>query len=143
MPSRPPIHRPQPRAREVQVQRQVDDRVRGTATKRGYSSKWSRAAKGYIAKHPLCVECQRQGRVTLSAEADHIIPHRYGEAMDSGDQDAIDRARHLLWDFDRNVQALCKSCHSRKTVQEDGGFGNRRANANESHLGGAGLNVDG
>ena len=32
--------------------------------------------------------------------------------------------RSLLYD-ERNLQALCHECHSRKTATEDGGFGNR------------------
>ena len=34
--------------------------------------------------------------------------------------------RSLLYD-ERNLQALCHECHSRKTVTEDGGFGRKAA----------------
>lgn len=40
---------------------------------------------------------------------DHVVPHR-------GD-------KNLFWNARGNWQALCVSCHSRKTVKEDGGFG--------------------
>jgi hypothetical protein len=47
-----------------------------------------------------------------STIADHIIPHK-GNWV-------------LFCDLD-NLQGLCDACHSRKTAQEDGGFGNRRS----------------
>lgn len=53
-------------------------------------------------------ECHAQGRITPATVTDHIIPHK-------GDQ-------HLFWDF-LNRQSLCRSCHSKKTALEDGGFG--------------------
>ena len=46
----------------------------------------------------------------MATDVDHIVPHR-GDAR-------------LLYD-ENNLQSLCKSCHSRKTATEDGGFGNR------------------
>ena len=47
----------------------------------------------------------------MATDVDHIIPHK-------GD-------RSLLYD-ERNLQALCHECHSRKTFFEDGGFGRRK-----------------
>jgi 5-methylcytosine-specific restriction protein A len=58
-----------------QVQKQWDDR-RGTAASRGYDSKWAKARKAYLVKHPLCRECERKGRVSAATMVDHIIPHR-------------------------------------------------------------------
>ena len=89
----------------------IYDQQRGTRQERGYDNKWDKARKGYLRSHPLCAECQRQGRLTPASEVDHIIPHRLD--------------MKVFWDYD-NWQALCKSCHSAKTATEDGGFGNRR-----------------
>jgi len=61
--------------------------------------------------HPLCEECKRNGRLTPAVVVDHIIPHKGN--------------RELFWN-EKNWQALCKSCHDRKTAKEDGGFGNGR-----------------
>ena len=63
---------------------------------------------GYLAKHPLCVHCQREGRVQAATDVDHIVPH-------SGDME-------LFWDSS-NWQGLCHSHHSIKTATEDGGWG--------------------
>lgn len=54
--------------------------------------------------HPLCVQCAKQGKYVRATVVDHIIPHR-------GDQ-------KLFWD-QNNWQALCKSCHDKKTLTED------------------------
>lgn len=67
------------------------------------NSRWGRARLDYLAQHPICVKCGMP-----ATEIDHIVPH-------CGDYD-------LFWDVD-NWQPLCHSCHSRKTVLEDGGFG--------------------
>lgn len=82
---------------------------RPTATQRGYNSRWRKVRKIFLTEHPLCVECERQGKYVQATVVDHIIPHK-------GDQ-------ALFWD-ENNWQPLCKRCHDRKTVLEDGGFGN-------------------
>ena len=84
------------------------DKKRGNANQRGYTYKWSKARKSFLEKNPLCVHCQQQGIVKAAEVVDHIIPHK-------GDQ-------KLFWDK-TNWQPLCKKCHDRKTVAQDGGFG--------------------
>lgn len=84
---------------------------RASASERGYTHKWSVAAKAYLSEHPWCAECQRQSAHIPAAEVDHITPHR-------GDME-------LFWN-PKNWQGLCRRCHSQKTAREDGGFGNRR-----------------
>lgn len=68
-----------------------------TSTQRGYGYKWQQARAGFLAKHPLCQYCQREGRVTEATVVDHVIPHR-------GDM-------KLFWD-QSNWAPLCASCHS-------------------------------
>lgn len=103
----PKRHRP-PGWKPPEQRKRESDKDRGHAAARGYGYRWQKARKAYLAKHPLCVACYRQGRVTAASEVDHITPHR-------GD-------RALFWDS-ANWQALCKPCHSAKTAREDGGFG--------------------
>lgn len=74
--------------------------VRENATGRGYDTRWRAARKRYLRGHPLCLECQRNGRTRPATVVDHILPHR-------GNED-------LFWD-QNNWQPLCKSCHDRKT----------------------------
>lgn len=81
------------------------DAERGTATERGYDARWQRAAKRYLVEHPLCVHCLKDG-ITRAAElVDHIIPHR-GDMI-------------LFWD-ESNWQPLCKVCHGKKIIEEQG-----------------------
>lgn len=92
------LHRPAPRD------------SREPSSKRGYNNRWRRESRRFLAAHPACAQCRREGRVTPATEVDHIIPYK-GDGK-------------LFWD-QGNWQALCKSCHSKKTAREDGGFGNR------------------
>lgn len=100
----------------TRVVTQQHDERRESSTQRGYSYKWQQARKGFLAKHPLCAECECQGRITAATDLDHIIPHK-------GDKDAF-------WTRS-NWQALCHPCHSRKTATEDGGWGNTIKNEAE------------
>ena len=102
------------RHKQIKLQnRKIYDQKRGSATQRGYTSRWAHASKEYLKEHPLCVECQKHGKVTPATEVDHIKPWN-----DCGQWD-----RELFWD-ESNWQALCHECHSRKTVKENHGFGN-------------------
>ncbi len=80
------------------------DTNRGTAAQRGYGARWRKVRAYYLSKHPICVRCN-----DIATVVDHVTPHKGNKT--------------LFWDSN-NWQSLCVSCHSRKTVQEDGGFGN-------------------
>jgi 5-methylcytosine-specific restriction protein A len=54
-----------------------------------------------FTRNPLCVECERQGRVAPATQRDHIIPLAEGGSDD-----------------DDNVQGLCRDCHDAKSKQE-------------------------
>lgn len=107
-----------------QVQAAQDQR-RGTSSERGYGYKWQQASAGFLKRHPLC-ECNEcmagQLRVRAATVVDHIEPHRLKQAMDSGNQAAIAKAKELFW-CHSNWQAMAKECHDKKTAREDGGFG--------------------
>ena len=67
-----------------------------TSAQRGYGYKWQKAREGWLNSHPLCVYCDRRGRVTAGSIVDHIVAHR-------GDMT-------LFW-ARTNWQTLCKTCH--------------------------------
>lgn len=64
---------------------------------------WRRAARAYLRAHPFCVVCRAAQRITLATEVDHVIPHE-GDVV-------------RFWDRS-NWQALCSTCHGRKTKRE-------------------------
>ncbi len=88
-----------------------DDRRPG-ARARGYTRRWEKARRVFLAEHPLCEECKASGELVPATVVDHGDPHR-------GDPE-------VFWDVAR-WRALCKPCHDRKTATEDGGFGRGRA----------------
>ena len=111
MPVRPPIHRPVGR-REKRERDQDYARQRDPVSRALYRSKrWRTERAAFLHDHPLCVECERHDLIRPASVVDHIDPH-------GGDET-------LFWDRNR-WQALCASCHGRKTASSDGGFGNAR-----------------
>ena len=107
MPKKPCKHPSCPRLTggqycEIHATLHTSDRSSGN--ERGYSHRWQMARKQFLASHPLCVECQREGKLTPATIVDHIKPHRGDPA--------------LFWD-EKNWQPLCKKCHDRKTRLED------------------------
>lgn len=80
--------------------------TRPSARQRGYTWKWDKARVTYLSHHPLCIMCEREGRVTAAKVVDHIIPHK-------GDQS-------LFWDK-ANWQSLCKPHHDRDKQREERG----------------------
>lgn len=75
-----------------------------TSSQRGYGYKWQKARERYLREHPLCVYCQREGRVTVATVVDHIEPHRGDDV--------------LFWN-ESNWQGLCASHHSKDKQREE------------------------
>jgi 5-methylcytosine-specific restriction protein A len=91
--------------------RKESDESRLSARERGYDTRWQKARKVFLAEHPLCAECLKDGRYTPANIVDHIEPHK-GDPV-------------KFWD-EANWAALCSACHSTKSAREDGSFGNPR-----------------
>jgi 5-methylcytosine-specific restriction protein A len=93
------------RTSNVALDRRAFDITRGTSSQRGYDADWRRMRLVVLREEPVCRICRR----ALSGEADHIIPIAAGGGR-------LDR---------KNLQGLCKPCHSRKTATEDSKFAAR------------------
>lgn len=78
------------------------DRARGTAVERGYGPEWREISRAFLRANPWC-KCGKPSRHT-----DHIVAKRDGGTDDPS-----------------NLQALCHSCHSRKTATQDSNFSRR------------------
>lgn len=75
--------------------------------KRWYkTSRWQKLRAAFLAKHPVCVMCEAEGKTTKATVCDHIEPHR-GDAA-------------KFWSGP--YQALCQTHHSSdKQRMEKGG----------------------
>ena len=84
------------------------DRGRPSSAVRGYGYRWRKLRRMVLARDPLCADpFGEHGNIKVPAtEVDHIVPLSQGGGASPD-----------------NLQALCKSCHSRKTAAEDGGWG--------------------
>ncbi len=64
------------------------------------TAEWRAIRQRVLATNPLCVTCQRVGRVRPAKHVDHIV--------DSHGDPLLERDL-------TNLRGLCASCHSRKT----------------------------
>lgn len=81
---------------------------RDPAVRRRYGRAWKRIRDSYISQHPLCEECEKNGRLTKAEEVHHIIPLARGGTHDK-----------------RNLMALCTPCHSAITARDGDRWGTR------------------
>jgi len=79
---------------------------RDPAVKKRYGRSWKLVRDRFLAQHPLCEMCQKEGRLTEAEEVHHIVPLSQGGS----------NARE-------NLMSLCKSCHSAITAKEGGRWG--------------------
>lgn len=87
--------------RHANSRNSVTDRWRGSSSSRGYDYRWSVFARGYLMRFPRCKGLH--DTVVLASEVDHIVP--------------LAEAPERKYD-ETNLQGLCKSCHSKKTMTE-------------------------
>jgi 5-methylcytosine-specific restriction protein A len=88
---------------------QQDAQQRGTAGERLYTALWHKESRLFLRAHPVCL-CggAAKGCEIFATVVDHEPPHR-------GDPIAF-------WDTD-TWRPMSRTCHNRKTVMHDGGFG--------------------
>ncbi len=83
------------------AERQYNRYLRDPDTNKRYGRAWRRIRLQYIQAHPLCEQCELEGRLTPAEEVHHIVP-----LTDGGTNDVS------------NLMALCKSCHSSITIND-------------------------
>lgn len=66
---------------------------------------WKAKRLAQLRSQPLCVFCERDGRVTPATIADHVVPHKGDES--------------LFW-YGR-LQSLCKPCHDSEKARVEAG----------------------
>ena len=71
------------------------------------TSQWLKIRKTKLQQSPICEECKKNGTIVVGKIVDHIVPIKQGGEP---------------YDMD-NLQTLCWSCHSRKSIQEGSRFG--------------------
>ena len=70
------------------------------------SGRWRNLRLAQLAREPLCQRCLCFNMTKAGYHVDHVIPHRGN--------------RKMFFDAS-NLQSLCQSCHSFKTVEEQRG----------------------
>jgi 5-methylcytosine-specific restriction endonuclease McrA len=54
----------------------IQERARGSARERGYSSKWDSASIGFLKKNKTCKACELAGVLQRAQVTDHVVPHK-------------------------------------------------------------------
>ena len=75
------------------------------------TQRWRDLRKAFLQRNPLCVDCQKIGRVKAATHVDHV-------------KSAAEHPE-LAWTWS-NLQGLCHSHHSAKTAQVDRAFGRQK-----------------
>lgn len=81
---------------------------RDPETAKRYGRKWRKIRNQFIKEHPLCQQCLKENRLKTAEEVHHILPLKRGGSHD-----------------EKNLMALCKSCHSRISVKDGDRFGKK------------------
>ena len=79
-----------------EARRKYDKYERSHGTNSKYGRAWHRIRARFAAKHPVCEECLKHGKLTFVQEVHHIIPVSRGGTHDES-----------------NLMSLCQSCHNK------------------------------
>ena len=82
------------------ARRQYDKYERDANVHRTYGFRWQKIRKRYVAAHPLCELCLKEGRYTPVEEVHHILPVSKGGTHDES-----------------NLMSLCRSCHNKIHIE--------------------------
>jgi 5-methylcytosine-specific restriction protein A len=71
---------------------------RDSRIERGYDKHWMKRRAQKVAANPLCEECERHGRVTITKQVHHIKAFK-----------SLADPLRLAWD---NLMSVCIPCHA-------------------------------
>ena len=77
---------------------------RDAEVQRLYGRRWQARRRVFLAEHPWCEECLRANIYTPATDVHHLVRH-------GGDVELFNSSP---------LEALCKACHSKKTLEEVG-----------------------
>lgn len=81
---------------KAERQKQYDKYVRSPDHNKKYGHEWKRIRARYVAEHPLCEQCLKEGRITPVEEVHHILPLNWGGTNAKS-----------------NLMSVCHSCHQK------------------------------
>lgn len=87
----------------------------------GEGKQWHRYRLAFFSENPWCLDCEAKKLLVQATNIDHVQAWRFFP--------------DLFWE-PTNHRGLCHSCHSRKTIREDGGLGRQRKSKQRNDLGG-------
>ena len=99
------VVKPKPKPKKVITFEDMTERQQ--KNRKFYNSyRWKQLRNYYLFNHPTCEQCAASGITTVATVVDHIIPWQREPDNEL-----------LKWNED-NLQALCASCHAKKTYKE-------------------------
>lgn len=78
------------------MNRRYNKLIRPADSNKKYGRAWREIRKRYVAAHPLCEMCLKEGRLTPVEEVHHIKPVLQGGGSEFS-----------------NLMSLCRSCHTK------------------------------
>ena len=88
-------------AHAKQDAREYEKYKRAPETRKRYGSEWRRIRARYIAAHPLCEQCESEGRITPAEHIHHVIELSMGGSHGES-----------------NLRSLCAAHHSSLHLRE-------------------------
>lgn len=82
------------------AQAEYNRHTRDPESNKMYGRSWRKVRDAYVKIHPICEDCEREGRIVPVYEVHHLIPKKRGGTDD----------------FD-NLISLCKSCHQKRDIE--------------------------
>ncbi len=79
--------------------REYDRSRRSTDVNKKYGRAWRKIRARYVALHPLCEQCLKEGRYVAVEEVHHVVP------VNRGGSNAFS-----------NLMSLCHSCHEKMEI---------------------------